>query len=102
MANVRVRYSKTNQNGLLQSVQKFQHPTNGQRFKVLLNTTDNQWTVIDDVTDIPVVSGHQKDLHRMKAEVKKALATLGIAFEAESRKTLKNTDTLNETLVNND
>lgn len=86
MATTRIRYSKTNQDGLLQSVQKFQHPTNGARYKVMLNLTESQWLIIDDVTDIPVATGHHKDQHKMKLAAKKALTGLGVAFQTEARK----------------
>ena len=85
MASTRIRYTKTNQDGLLQSAQKFQHPTNGERYKILLNTNEHQWSVIEDNTDIIAASGHQKDLHRMKIEVKKALNQLGVNFSNETR-----------------
>lgn len=89
MNNTRIRYGKTNQDGLLQSVQKFQHPTNGARFKVLLNLTNHQWQVVDDVTDTPAATGYHNNNHKMKLDAKKALSQLGIVFAPEARKERK-------------
>ena len=97
--STRIRYRKTNQEGILESVQRFQHPTEtAQRLKVFLNTKENKWTVVDDTTDLVQASGHQVNLQRMKIEVKKALGELGIVFSDEKRKGKynQNVDTLNE------
>lgn len=82
--STRIRYSRQS-DSLLQSVRKFQHPSNGQRYKVLLRPLENEWIVIDDTTDLIAASGHTKSLHKMKQEAKEALVTLGVAFEIDKR-----------------
>ena len=95
--SARIRYTKTSQEGLLQSVRKFQHPTNAlATYKVFLNLKDNQWLVVDDKTDQTVASGRNTNHQKLKLEVKKALKDLGIAFSEENRAERKAKDHLND------
>lgn len=81
--SLRVRYTTLAEEGKFQSVKMFQHPTNGARYKVFLNTVDNEWMVVDDISDITAVSGRDVNLSRMKKAAKQALVELGVEFETE-------------------
>jgi hypothetical protein len=81
----RIRYSKLS-DSRLQSVKTFSHPTNGARYKVVLDLAANQWLVIEDTTSLLAASGHNNTLHNLKLDAKNALVELGVPFSKESRK----------------
>ena len=81
--SLRIRYEEKTE-GFYQSIKKFQHPTNGARYKIFLNLTDNEWQVVDDVTDIVSASGRDINLARMKKAAKEALTLLGVEFKSEA------------------
>lgn len=85
--NTRIRYQKTSQEGVLRSVKKFQHTTNGARYVVFIRPESLEYLVVNDVTDIIEVSGRAVNLHQVKIKAKDALKGLGISFEGESRVT---------------
>lgn len=87
MSNNRIRYRKTRQEGVLESVQRFNHPTSGARYKVLLNLTEHKWMVVDDNSDIVAASGLRTHQHKLKIDAKEALMKLGVEFTLESRNT---------------
>lgn len=82
--NARIRYVKLGEHGGFQTTRMYNHPTNGARYKVWLNTMENEWQVIDDVSELVSVSGRDVNLGRMKKAAKEALIVLGIEFETET------------------
>jgi tRNA C32,U32 (ribose-2'-O)-methylase TrmJ len=81
----RIRYRKTREVGLLESVRRFTHPTNGSRYRVMLNMNEHQWLVVDDVSDLVAASGYRVHPHKMKMDAKAALEKLGIVLPLEDR-----------------
>lgn len=79
----RIRYFKTNQSSVIQSVKTFQHPTNGARYKVRINEGELEYHVIEDMSDTVSASGRAANLHQVKIKAKNALQELGIEFERE-------------------
>lgn len=82
--SLRIRYFDLAEAGKFQSVKMFQHPTNGARYKIFLNTVENEWVVVDDVSDIVAASGRNVNLSKMKQAAKEALVQLGCQFESEA------------------
>lgn len=85
--STRIRYSK-NGNQLI-SVKAFQHPTNGGRFSVIIDSTTFNWTVRDNMAEMTAMSGTAGSLNRAKIFAKQALQELGINFETEERPSRK-------------
>lgn len=81
----RIRYRKTREPQLLESVQRFSHPTNGARYKVLLNMKESQWMVVDDKSDLVAASGLRAKHHKMKIDARDALKKLGIELKVDER-----------------
>lgn len=81
--NTRIRYKNTD--GTLKSVKSFQHPTNGGRFSVTINSADNTFIIRDEMADRAVSNGSGTNLHRTKIAAKNALMDLGIEFGEETR-----------------
>lgn len=82
---MRIRYRKTRQEGVLESVQRYQHPTNGARYKVMLNMPEHQWLVVDEQSDLVAASGLRVHPHKMKIDAREALEALGIVVSIDTR-----------------
>lgn len=82
--NTRIRYSKTD--NTLRSVKDFQHPTNGGRFSISIDTTTLTFFVRDEMAEQTVKTGTGKSLSQVKIFAKRALQDLGIQFDSEVRR----------------
>lgn len=84
--NTRIRYRKTSEPNVVESVKKFSHPTNGARYKVRINQANLEYSIIEDTADVLVQNGRAVNLHQVKIKAKNALVNLGIEFsERETR-----------------
>lgn len=90
--STRIRYKKTSDDNVVQSVKTFQHPSNGARYKVRINTQELEYFVIEDTADVLVSQGRAVNLHQVKMKSKKALEELGIPFTEEDRTRLSKTN----------
>lgn len=88
MNSTRIRYRK-NAEGILVSVKAFTHATNGTKFKIYINETDQSYKVVEDLSGHMVTEGRATNLHQVKAKAKQKLTELGIVFEAEQRDVAK-------------
>lgn len=75
---MRVRFVKTDVEGMLRSTRTFNHPTNGGRYFVKLNTLDNSFEIVDDAAQKVVSSGVGGTPHGVKIMIRKELALLGL------------------------
>lgn len=87
--SVRIRYSKDGEGNLV-SKQKFNHATNGMRYRVMISPSKCKWMVIDDKCDSITAEGTRdpnaiKVIDKMKIEVKEALLKFEIDFGKERR-----------------
>lgn len=83
----RIRYQVVEgEDGVVKSVQIFQHPNNGAQFSVFLNIPQLKYIIFDEVAGLPVVNGEAKSLQMLKIKAKKHLVKLGIdSFTKEGR-----------------
>lgn len=79
----RIRYEKNGNR--LESVKTFNHPTNGARYKVLLDESSSSWYVVDAEGGAVAKTGQEASFHKVKKAAKAALEALGIEFSAEAR-----------------
>lgn len=92
MSVTRIRYKKTSEPNVVESVKKFLNETNGAKLKVRLNLQTKEYFVLDDNVDTIEASGIAKDLHALKIAAKDALTQLGIVFadkETRGKRTSK-------------
>jgi len=82
---IRIKYRATGEPNTLQSIKRFAHPTNGARFKILLNTDKLEYSVVDEVVNVVVATGESKSPHKLRIDVKNALVALGIELQKEER-----------------
>lgn len=82
---MRIRYRKTRQTGLLESVQRYQHPNSGARYKVLLNTLEHRWLVVDEQSELVAASGLRVHPHKARIDAREALEKLGIVLSVDER-----------------
>lgn len=82
--STRIRYERTDDPLILKSVQVFQHPTNGGRYRVQLNFNDNEFRVLDDASGFIAAFGKVKNRQQMQKHVKFELKKLGILFTSET------------------
>lgn len=79
----RIRYT---QNGnRLESVKTFNHPTNGARYRVILEEASGTWYVVDAEGGTVAAKGQETSFHKVKKAAKTALQNLGITFTQEVR-----------------
>lgn len=83
--STRIRYSKTAETGILQSVKIYTHEKNGARFKVRLDENQKLFQVIEDTSGVIEAEGAAVNMHQVKIKAKKALERLGISFGSEAR-----------------
>jgi hypothetical protein len=79
----RIRYSKNGNR--LESVKTFNHPTNGARYRVVLDQDAGAWYVVDAEGGEVAAKGQETSFHKVKKAAKKGLETLGILFTTEVR-----------------
>lgn len=84
MSSTRIRY-RMNAEGNLESVKRYTHPTNGSRYKIVINEEKLSYQVIEDMSNEVASEGAACNLHQVKLKAKAKLAGLGIEFEAEGR-----------------
>lgn len=83
----RIRYEKTNDDGVYKSKDVFKHPTNGGIFRLYVNKNTNEFKVYDERASMNAHVGIGTTWHKALIEAKKALVMLGIKIEEkESRK----------------
>lgn len=87
--NTRIRYRKTSEPNVVESVRKFPHPTNGATYKVRINEANLEYHIIEDTADVLVQNGRAVNLHQVKIKAKNALAQLGIEFAEEGTRMRK-------------
>ena len=87
--NTRIRYFQTNEPQVIQSVKVYAHENNGARYKVRINQTTLEYTVIEDTSDTVAANGRATNLHQVKIKAKKALEELGIQFGKEETRSRK-------------
>lgn len=80
----RIRYIK-GEEGIYRSIKTFYHPENGARYNVILDTGRHEWKIIDDESEVVVITGNHSSTPVMKQHVKTALCSLGILFDNETR-----------------
>jgi hypothetical protein len=85
----RIRYRKSGEAGIIESVKRFPHETNGATYKVQINEPELAYRIIEDTSNTIVASGRAVNLHQVKLKAKATLSGLGIKFderEARQRK----------------
>lgn len=82
--STRIRYTKA-KDGVSETVKRFQHPTNGARYKVVLNQNDFSFSIVETLSETEVDFGKACNMHEVKKKAKKKLEGLGIEFEGEER-----------------
>lgn len=80
----RIRFERSNEDETVWvSVRKYDHPTNGAQYKIVINEKEFQWLVIDSTCDLVAATGRNANVIKCKREAKKALEALGINFQSE-------------------
>lgn len=88
---MRIRYVKTDVEGVLRSTRTFNHDTNGSRVFVKLDTRNHSFEIVDDTAQKVIVSGVGGTAHGVKLQIRKELALLGLDNgEKETRMRKKN------------
>jgi hypothetical protein len=64
----------------------YQHPTNGARYRVSLNTKEHQWMVIDYVSELIASSGRITHPVKLRLQARKGLEKLGVVLDNDVRK----------------
>lgn len=82
----RIRYTQPNQSGILRSVKTYCHPTNGARYKVLLDMKGHKWSIVDDASERVAASGIRVHPHKIRIDARDALAALGVLLPVETRR----------------
>jgi hypothetical protein len=85
--STRIRYVKTNEANVLESVRLFSVTTDGvtKNYRVRFNTGDLSYVIFDINGDVTVASGTGATLAILKKRIKNALTELGYVFSAETR-----------------
>lgn len=86
---MRIRYEKTQTEGVVKSKNVLFHPNNGSKFVVYLNLNEGKWEIVDYDSDLVAASGWVKSPHKMKIEVRKKLDELGMSLSVDVRKKRK-------------
>ncbi len=81
----RIRYRKVSE-FKLESVRSFSHPSNGATYKVLIDTTEPLWEIVETGCDIVAASGRNAKLPDAQLEIRAALGALEIVLSTEKRK----------------
>lgn len=81
----RIRYRNISDN-VLQSVQTFQHATNGGNYIVRMSFPETKWFILDAVTEAEAASGWFTKKNLAQLAIRKALKDLGIVLGSETRK----------------
>ena len=86
MDKARIRYKKTNKDGILKSVRDLKSDSTGATYQVKLDT-NNCTYVIKNINSERTYSGGEgvNNLHVLKRHVKKRLEKLGVSFGKEIR-----------------
>lgn len=84
-AGTRIRYEKTDKQGILKSVKNFVSISTGARYEVFLDTNDGKFRVRNVNSRHYVIDGvsESRNLNVLKRNAKKALEKLGVSFEKE-------------------
>jgi len=85
MERVRIRYKPTSEQGVLQSAKLFSHPTNGAKFKVMLNLNSMEYVIVDSMADVVAASGEARTSALLKLSARNALSQLGVPLPKEER-----------------
>lgn len=82
----RIRYRIASQN-LWESIQTFDHATNGASYKVLLAKGNDtyKYQVVETGSELIAASGLNVNLQQLKKEARKALAQLGVELSRGTR-----------------
>lgn len=88
MKSERIRYRVISPE-VLDSVQTFNHPTNGAQYKIRLNSLETTWYILDANTELVAISGYFKTKAKGQIAAKKALEALGVVFENGRRNRIK-------------
>lgn len=81
----RIRYKKTKYSHVIESLNKYQHPSDGSRYLIRIDKKELRYYVIEDNSEIIVATAGATSPHKLKLKAKKILESLGISFEDESR-----------------
>jgi hypothetical protein len=79
--STRIRYRKTGEAGIIESVKRFAHATNGATYKVRINEPELTYEIVEDTSSTVVKTARAVNLHQVKLKAKSALVDLGIEFE---------------------
>lgn len=83
---MRIKYTKTDKFECdLKSVNTFQHPTNGAKFRVYINSQNNSYKIVDELVDFVVQSGISISKHKVLINAKAALESCGIKLDKDVR-----------------
>lgn len=82
----RIRYKKTNQDGILKSVRDLVSDSTGAKYKVKLDTINCTYVITNINSERTYKGGEDvSNLHVLKRKVKKRLEELGVSFGKEIR-----------------
>lgn len=86
MAN-RIRYEKTKIEGVYKSKQIFVSATTGARYKVVIDTNNKIYKIMNVLKQMTIAEGGEKinNINVLKDAAKKRLQKLGVRFEDEMR-----------------
>lgn len=90
----RIKYRETAQEGLFQSINKFNHRNNGARYYILIDNKEFKWEVVEERSETVEASGRMNPNrpfaeNHMRTDAREALEKLGIEFKSETRTTKK-------------
>lgn len=85
--SVRIRYVKTEENNIFESLRIFVSSINGARYKVFLDLNDFTFKIRNENTKTFTVKGGEdiNNLNVLKRAAKRHLAKLGVEFNDENR-----------------
>lgn len=82
----RIRYEATNiEKTQWKSVKAYQHPTNGARFRILVDKIESKWTILDEVGERVASTGHKTHEVKLLKDAREGLEQLGVTLHTEKR-----------------
>lgn len=87
--NTRIRYRKTGDPGIIASIKKYTHPTNGATYQVLINEPEKAYRIVETTSNTVVGGGRAVNLHQVKIKAKKNLEKLEISFDDKEKRQVK-------------
>jgi len=62
----------------MESVRRFRHDTNGATYKIVINSEELSYQVVEDMSSTVVKEGRAVNMHQVKIKAKQHLINLGI------------------------